>query len=91
MAAGLRTLYGTFGSADAPQAFKEEIMASGILIVEVEEGELEQSKVGVWQTDDDGMITVVHLGTFPSKTSQLGGSAGDPETLARIIFSEKFR
>lgn len=61
-------------------------MANGILIVD--EVESEQSKVGVWHTDDDGMITVVHLGSFPSKTTQLGGLSGDPEALARMIFSE---
>jgi hypothetical protein len=60
--------------------------ASGILIVD--EAESERAKVGVWNTDADGMITVVNLGSFPSKTTQLGGSAGDPETLARMIFSE---
>jgi hypothetical protein len=60
--------------------------ASGILIVD--EVELERSKVGVWHTDDDGMITVVHVGTFPSKTTQLGGLSGDPEALARMLLSE---
>jgi hypothetical protein len=62
-------------------------MANGILIVDVE-GEVERSKVGVWHTDADGMITVVNLGTFPSKATQLGGLAGDPEALARMLFSE---
>jgi hypothetical protein len=61
-------------------------MASGILIVE--ETESEQAKVGAWSTDDEGMITVVHFGTFPSKTTQLGGMAANPETLARTILSE---
>ncbi len=60
--------------------------ASGIVIVENEESE--HAKVGVWRTDDDGMITVTHLGTFPSKTTQLGGHAGNPEGLARLILSE---
>jgi hypothetical protein len=67
--------------------FKEETMASGILIVDVE-GDFEQSKIGVWHTDADGMITVAHLGTFPSQTTELAGMAGDPETLARTILSE---
>jgi hypothetical protein len=61
-------------------------MASGILIVD--EVESEESKVGVWHTDEDGMITVVHLGTFPSKTTQLAGMADHPEVLARTLFSE---
>jgi hypothetical protein len=62
------------------------IMASGILIVD--DVESEQSKVGVWRTDDDGMITVVHLGNFPSKTTQVGGLFENPESLARLLFSE---
>jgi hypothetical protein len=62
-------------------------MANGVLIVDVE-GDVEQSKVGVWRTDEDGMITVVKLGTFPSKTTQLAGMATHPEVLARMLFSE---
>jgi hypothetical protein len=60
--------------------------ASGILIVD--EVEMERAKVGVWCTDDDGLITVVQLGTFPSKTTQFGSLAGDPEVFARMILSE---
>jgi hypothetical protein len=62
-------------------------MASGVLIVDVE-GDVEQSKVGMWHTDEDGMITFVNLGTFPSKTTQLAGMAARPEVLARTLFSE---
>jgi hypothetical protein len=61
-------------------------MASGIWIVD--EVESERSKVGVWHTDEAGMITVVNLGAFPSKTTQLAGLAEDPEVLARMLFSE---
>jgi hypothetical protein len=61
-------------------------MADGILIVD--EIESERSKVGVWHTDEDGLITVVHLGSFPSKTTQLAGHENNPETLARMLFSE---
>jgi hypothetical protein len=56
---------------------------SGILVVD--EVEFEQSKVGVWRVDAEGMITVVHLGTFPSKTTELGGISGDAEELARVM------
>jgi hypothetical protein len=37
------------------------------------------------QRQADDYVTVVHLGTFPSKTTELGGIAGDAEELARVM------
>jgi hypothetical protein len=65
---------------------EESMTASGIVIVDKEDSEC--AKLGVWRTDDEGMITVVDVGTFPSTTTKLGGHAGDPESLARVILSE---
>jgi hypothetical protein len=60
--------------------------ANGIVIVEKEDSE--HVKVGAWSTGDDGMITVAYLGSFPSKTTQLGGHLAHPEALARLMLSE---
>lgn len=45
-------------------------------------------QVGVWSTDNDGMITVAYLGTASYQATQLGGHQENPETLARLMFTE---
>jgi hypothetical protein len=61
-------------------------MVTGILIVD--DVESERSKVGVWHTDEDGMITVVNLGLFLAKATPVAGMAQNPEVLGRMLFSE---
>jgi hypothetical protein len=60
-------------------------MATEIVMVDADEAG--HVKVGVWKTED-GMITVTCLGTFPSTTTQLGGSANAPESLAQMILTK---
>ena len=47
--------------------------------------------VGVWR-DDDGLITVAYLGTFPKRAIQhgveVGGVQMTPEALARTLLDE---
>ena len=60
-------------------------MATEIVFVDADKPD--HVKIGVWQLSDEE-ITVAYLGSVPTLTARLGGHAGAPLSLAKLLLSE---